>query len=499
MNKSSFSIFMFTLVLFVSSCSAEEAQEPQSGSVEFGSRTRPPLESFEEYSRHLSIPAEVADVVLPTVVSVNSTKIDTVVHRAPFGGDLFRYFFGAPHPRQRERGQDPGDDQYRKREQRRSGIGSGVIVSDSGYILTNSHVIQGADEITVRLYDEREYTAEIVGVDTLSDVGVIKIDEEFDQLPVAYFGDSDDLRPGDWVMAAGNPFNLSSTVTTGIVSALGRRAAPGEMYQNFIQTDAAINPGNSGGALVNMRGELVGINTMIYTRTGGYMGIGFAIPINMAKNIMHQLVYEGEVSRGWIGVSIGEMDYNMKRAFELDQGGVIINDVFEDQPADRAGIKSGDVILSVDGRNTSSPNELRNVIASIIPGSEVSVVVFRDGEEKRLTLEVASRDEYADAENGGGGDPVEPEESAVLVEKLGVRLSREEQGFLVEEVKPASPAARAGLSPRDIIQQVRVAGHFVTLEDLDTLEELVEKVQPGQSIVLRILRGGRPFFAAVRF
>jgi serine protease Do len=495
MNKSNFSVFVISLVLFVTSCSAEEAQEPQSGSVEFGARTRPSLESFEEYSRHLSIPAEVADVVLPTVVSVNSTKIDTVVYRNPFGGDLFRYFFGAPHPRERGDEQEP----YQKREQRRSGIGSGVIVSDSGYILTNSHVIQGADEITVRLYDEREYTAEIVGIDTLSDVGVIKINEEFEQLPVAYFGDSDDLRPGDWVMAAGNPFNLSSTVTTGIVSALGRRAAPGEMYQNFIQTDAAINPGNSGGALVNMRGELVGINTMIYTRTGGYMGIGFAIPINMAKNIMHQLVYEGEVSRGWIGVSIGEMDYNMMRAFNLDRSGVIINEVFDDQPADRAGIKSGDVILSVAGKKTSNPNELRNVIASIIPGSDVSVVVFRDGEEKRLTLEVASRDEYADSETGGGDNPVEPEKSAVLVEKMGVRLSREEQGFLVEEVKPASPAARAGLSPRDIIQQVRVGGHFVTLEELDTLEELVEKAQPGQSLVLRILRGGRPFFAAVRF
>ncbi|MCP4711199.1 MAG: trypsin-like serine protease, partial [Planctomycetes bacterium] len=259
------------------------------------------------------------------------------------GGSPFDEFFGNPRRRQ----QQPQQPQKRQEERRTSGVGSGVIVSKDGYILTNYHVVGEADEITIETYDEREFEAEIIGVDSLSDVAVIKIKEKVNDLPVAYLGDSKNLRPGDWVMAVGNPFNLSSTVTTGIVSALGRQTAGITMYQNFIQTDAAINPGNSGGALVNIEGELIGINTMIFTRSGGYMGIGFAIPINMAKTIMEQLIYKGQVSRGWLGVQIGDIDHNMKDALGLkNRKGVLINDVFDGQPAKKAGIKIGDVILS---------------------------------------------------------------------------------------------------------------------------------------------------------
>ncbi len=265
---------VFTLTLLF--CSALYAKErPKEGSIRFGSRSKPTIENVEAYKDIINLPADVAEAVLPTVVSITSTTIDTVLQRNP----MQQYYYGNPHRGyQQPRG-------YAPKERRSSGVGSGVIVSKEGYILTNSHVVKGADEIQVKLYDDRVFDATIIGVDSLSDVAVIKISEKVKDLPVVHLGSSDKLRPGEWVMAVGNPFSLESTVTTGIVSALGRKTQDG-MYQDFIQTDAAINPGNSGGALVNIEGELIGINTMIYTRSGGYMGIGFAIPIKMAKRIM---------------------------------------------------------------------------------------------------------------------------------------------------------------------------------------------------------------------
>ncbi|ERP32087.1 Do family serine endopeptidase [Chitinivibrio alkaliphilus] len=484
----------FLFVILVTSCSARDGDFPEPGSIRFGAEEAPDIPSYEEFAGQLRVPAEVAEVVLPTVVSITSTKIDTVVYRNPFGDDLFRHFFGMPSP---PRGRDDRREQYEKREQRRSGIGSGVIVSDSGYILTNSHVIHGADEITVRLYDEREYTAEIIGVDTLSDVGVIRINESFDSLPVIHLGDSDALRPGDWVMAAGNPFNLNSTVTSGIVSALGRRAAGNEMYQDFIQTDAAINPGNSGGALVNKRGDLIGINTMIYTRSGGYMGIGFAIPINMARSIMEQLVYSGTVSRGWLGVSIGELDYNMMRAFGLEERGVLINDVFEDQPAAEGGIESGDVILAIDGIRTVNPNDLRNVVAAILPDTEVPVRLFRNGEEITRSVVMGDRADFSDEEPRSRRRS--DAEDNLVFDRLGIHLSASDgDGFVIDRLEPTSPAARAGLQEDDVVVELRRQGRFIPIESLSQLENAVKETPEGSSLVLRIIRQGRPFFAAIR-
>jgi serine protease Do len=268
--------------------------------------------------------ADVAATMTPTVVSVILTKIDTVsFYRNPFyrffGGDSssgnpFDFFFGPPQNQNPRRKQRPD---VEKRTFRQQAQGSGVIVSSDGYILTNYHVISGANEIQVKLADERSFDARIVGSDSLSDVAVIKLKSPPANLPVAALGNDENLRPGDWALAIGNPFSLSSTVTLGIISAKGRRVGNPDLYQNFLQTDAAINPGNSGGALVDIDGKVIGINTMIYTETGGFMGIGFAIPITMAKHAMDDLIKSGRVIRGWIGIAIQDIDQQMRQALDL--------------------------------------------------------------------------------------------------------------------------------------------------------------------------------------
>jgi serine protease Do len=457
----------------------------------------------------------VAATSIPTVVSITSTKIDTVTLNDPFsqffGNSPFDEFFQTPRRR-------PQDAQPEKKEERRSeGFGSGVIVSKDGYILTNNHVVGDADEILVTTSDDREFEAEIVGSDSLSDVAVIKLKGDIKDLPVAYLGDSEKLKPGDWVMAVGNPFNLSSTVTTGIVSAVGRHTGGIAMYQNFIQTDAAINPGNSGGALVNIDGELVGINTMIYTRSGGYMGIGFAIPINMARKIMEQILYKGKVERGWLGVQIGDIDQSMKEALGLKTSrGVLINEVFKGQPADKAGIKAGDVILSIDGVRTGSANDLRNTVASIEPGKKVPIEIVRDGKEKTIQAVLSMRDE-TEIEKlsgpAGSGDESESgsdEDKSGVSEKLGFSTGditpevREEldldasvKGVVVLEVDQSSRAGRKGLKPSDIILSVKVKNSAVVkVENAKDFRKLISPLKSEAPVMLSILRGKRMFFVA---
>lgn len=346
-----------------------------------------------------SVFADIAEKVVPTVVSVIPTKIDTVIfYKNPFYNFFsdpfseatpFEFFFGFPDRRSPGRRAQP---EVRKQERRQQGIGSGVIVSEDGYILTNYHVVNGADEIEVKTNDGRQFKAEIVGCDSLADVAVIKIKEKVKGLVVAYLGDSDKLRPGDWTIAIGNPFSLTSSVTAGIVSALNRQVSGRDALQSFIQTDAAINPGNSGGALVNLDGELIGINTMIYTRSGGYMGIGFAIPINMAKRIMEDLICYGFVQRGWIGVSIQDIDPATREAMELGQiRGVLVSDVHKNQPAERAGVKRGDIITGIDGKNIIETNQLRIIIASLRPGMKVPLTVMRNGKQIEFKLSIGSR------------------------------------------------------------------------------------------------------------
>jgi Do/DeqQ family serine protease len=469
---------------------ASEKVFPKRGSVQFGAKERPQVNVSPEFAAFSTVFADIAESVIPTVVSITSTHIDTVlVRQNPF--DFFGFPFFGGDPRQQQQ-------QPQARERRQSGAGSGVIVSSNGYILTNSHVVHGASEIKITLYDEREFDAEIVGVDTLADVAVIRITSEVSNLPVAYLGDSDKLRPGDWVMAVGNPFGLSSTVTAGIVSALGRYTRS-DQFQNFIQIDAAINPGNSGGALVNIRGELVGINTMILTRSGGYMGIGFAIPILQAQNIMEQLIYTGEVRRGWLGVSIAAMDQTMLDALGLRERGVLINEVFENEPAYRSGVRAGDVVMSLAGRRTTGPNDLRNVAALLVAGENYPIEIIRDGRRQTLNITPTVRGESPQAAAPNQRQrrtPAEPQS----VDFMGMTLREADGGGItVSAIYPNSASARANVRVGDNLLAIKTAPDraFVQLKTLDELNKEIGRVG-AHPIVLQFGRGGQRFFVSLR-
>lgn len=490
-----------------------ESKRPERGSIPFGAEKKPDIKGSGQLDVFRTVVADVAEKVVPTVVSVIPTKIDTVIFSNnpfyqffgdPFGGG-FEDFFGAPQPQQRRRPSPPVE----KREYRQQGLGSGVIVSKDGYILTNFHVVAGANEIEVKTADKRSFQAEVVGTDSLADVAVIKIKEKVKDLPVAYIGDSDKLRPGDWAIAIGNPFSLTSSVTLGIVSALKRATGGGDAYQNFIQTDAAINPGNSGGALVNIHGELIGINTMIYTQSGGYMGIGFAIPINMAKQIMEDLIFEGKVSRGWLGVMIQDLDRNTREAMGLTEGakGVLIGDVFKGQPADKAGIKRGDIVVAVDGHPVENPNELRNAIAAIHPGEKVPLDIVRGDKKLKVSVMLTGRDSKKAQSSFSSGPSPDGEEAGDFAEKFGIKvgnlssqhygdldLNSAVKGVIVLEVNQASQAAQLGVQQNDVILEVN-------RREVPSIKEFklaTKSLKQGDSILLLVLREGNTFFRAFR-
>ena len=511
-----------------------ESKHPSRGSVEFGAQAKgaPRVDASAPLGSFKTIFADVAQKVVPTVVSVIPTKIDTVVfYNNPFyrffddgnGGDgssPFDFFFGQPgqQPQQSRRGHQ-AEPPMRKQERRQQGMGSGVIVSKDGYILTNNHVVMGADEIEVKLSDGRSFEAEIVGTDTLTDVAVIKMKEKVDNLPVVALGNSDNLRTGDWAIAVGNPFALTSTVTVGIVSALGRSMPDregGGMYQNFIQTDAAINPGNSGGALVNIDGELIGINTMIITPSGGFAGIGMAIPVNMAKWVMESLIYDGKVIRGWLGVNIQDVDAATRDVMGLDDqaGGVLIGNVIKGQPAEKAGIKRGDVVLSIDGKVVKSPNELRNIVASIDPGKKIDIVLMRNSKRVTVQATLATRDEdrIAKTEKGTPDQPEEKTESADA-KKLGItvanltqetrdkyNLPKSSTGAVITAIDQGSQLATEGLREGDVVREVRVKGQDTrAIAAAKDFSAAVSRLKDGDAVMLLVERGENTFFVAFRY
>jgi len=532
------SVIVFVIVAIIGfSCkfSFADFKRPDKGSVNFGAAEKPEIKSPPQAAGFKTLFADIAEKVIPTVVSVIPTKIDTVVfYNNPFyrffdddqfgdgQGSPFDFFFGPQYqqPQQRQRRQQQQQQpQAEKKEFRRSqGLGSGVVVSKDGYILTNNHVVAGADEIEIKTSDGKTYQAELVGTDSLSDLAVIKIKDKVDNLHVAYIGDSDKLRPGDWVMAVGNPFSLTSTVTVGIVSALGRnrvREDNPNAYQNYIQTDAAINPGNSGGALVNIDGELVGINTMIITPSGAFAGIGLAIPISMAKWIMQDLIYEGKVARGWLGVEIQNVDQATKDALGLDEDaqGVLISNVIKDQPAARAGMKRGDVVLSVDGKPVKDANELRNLVASLNPGKKVPVMVIRNGKQITLQVQLTQRDEGKVAKIGSN----EEKESSASTssdqfEKFGMEVANltaqnrkdygideEVKGVVITNVEQTGQAAAEGLRVGDVIKEVKIRGRDqAPVYSVEEFKKIARPVKEGESIMLFVDRKGQSFFVAFK-
>lgn len=392
--------------------------------------------------------------------------------------DYFQKFFESPHD-----GQGPP-------AQLLQSMGSGFIISDDGYVLTNAHVVQG-EKIRVTLSDRRQLTAEVVGEDLPSDLALLKIDAT--DLSVAPIGDSDQLKVGQWVMAIGAPFGLQHTATQGIISGLGR-SLPGDSYIPFIQTDAAVNPGNSGGPLFSLDGRVIGVNSMIYSGTGGYMGVSFAIPINVAMDVAEQLRTEGRVSRGWLGVMIQEVSPELAESFGLDERrGALVSAVMDDSPAAAAGLQSGDVILSFDGQPISNADELPTVVAGTEVGKTVSINLVRDGREQEIRLEVGELPE----EVAGGATRERQERQSPEEGRLGISVSElppegGEPGVLVENVSPG-PAASAGIQPGDIIQ--RFAGEEV--RNPLQFQQLLEELPGGRTVAVLIRRGEQPLFVAL--
>ncbi len=411
---------------------------------------------------------------------------------SPFGEEFFRRFFGEP-----PRGEAPD-----RPPRRATGQGSGFLISADGYIMTNNHVVGDADKITVQFQDGREFEAELVGADPPTDVALIRIDAR-EELPFIKLGDSDRLEVGDWVLAFGNPFGLSHTMTAGIVSAKGRSGIGLTDYENFIQTDAAINPGNSGGPLVNLDGEAVGMNTAIFSRSGGYMGIGFAIPINMAKNIYLQLAEHGKVTRGRIGVYIQDLTRELAESFDIDQRqGILVSQVMEGSAAEKGGLKQGDVILKLNGESVDNVASFRNQIALTRPGTTIELEILREGRLRKHRIVV----DAMDAETAARGDVPATAPDTNELPQLGLRLQKltpeladqfgyqPDSGVLVAAVEPGSVAARAGIDSGALIEEV----NRVDVNDPEQVISLVSESQR-DTVLLLVRQGGASRYIALRF
>jgi serine protease Do/serine protease DegQ len=413
--------------------------------------------------------------VMPGVVNI-STRSRVKVQENPLLNDpFFRRFFNIP-------------DQQQPREREAQSLGSGVVVdADKGYILTNNHVVGKADEITVTLRDGRSLSAKVVGTDPEADIAVIKV--EADHLTALPFGNSDSLQVGDFVVAIGNPFGLGQTVTSGIVSALGRTGLGIEGYEDFIQTDASINPGNSGGALVNYRGELVGINTAILGSSGN-IGIGFAIPSNMARTIMDQLVRYGEVRRGQLGVYIQDVTPELADALKLSRSrGAVITQVQEDSPAAQAGIVAGDVVVSINGEPVRNAAQLRNAVGLLPVGSKVELEILRDGKTHTLTAKI----EKPVVDKEAGADISERLSGATLgAIQPNHPLAGRTEGVQVLDVEQGSAAFRAGLRKGDIIVSVNQRA----VSNVDDVKKAAKLSDRG--ILLNIRRGNGALFLVIR-
>ncbi len=427
---------------------------------------------------------DVARTAIPAVVFIHVEKtIDAGEGARPFndpyglfGDEFLQRFFGQP-PQQRQA----------PRQFRTQGQGSGFLITEDGYILTNNHVVGDADKIMVRLQDGREMEARRVGTDPRSEVAVIKI--EGDGFPFLKMGDSDALEIGEWVIAVGNPFGLNATLTVGVVSAKGRSNIGIAEYEDFIQTDAAINPGNSGGPLLNVDSEVIGINTAIFSRSGGYMGIGFAIPVNMVKTIKDQLVKTGKVTRGHIGIAIRDINEDLADQFGLDKAeGILIDAVVEGSAGEKAGLNHGDIILEVNGKRVENATLFRNMVAGNPPGTEFALTIFRDGKETALVVTTGTLEDETDTREiaqelfGKLGMTVQN-----LTPEIAARLGYgEDAGVVIAQVEPGGQAARIGIRPGYLVESV-ARQKVVTV---DAFLDAVREHASGGRVMLRI-RGAR--------
>ena len=450
--------------------------------------------------------ASVAKSVSPSVVFIQVEKTQPgqmnnqfsfpFNREWPFDDDFFKRFFGDRFPGFPEPQKPEGN--FRSVAQ-----GSGFVfssekglLSDSTYILTNNHVVDGADKIIVKLEDGREFDAKLKGADPQSDIAVLEISES--DLPVLPLGDSSKLEVGEWVVAIGNPFGLSHTLTAGVVSAKGRTSLGISDYEDFIQTDAAINPGNSGGPLVNLDGEVVGVNTAIFTRSGGYMGVGFAIPINLAKNIADQLIDKGKVTRGFLGIVIQDLTPDLAESFDLEnRKGVLVAEVSEDSPAEKGGMKQGDLIVSYQGEAVTDVGSFRNRVALTPPGTRAKLAVIRDGKRRELEIKIGT---LTEDKLTAAGPTRSSDEIGLTVQTLTPELAKqfdlnETKGVVVTAVKPGSVAALAGIKPGAVILQVNQkpvnsAGEF---------KRIVKESSGDKRVLLLIKDGGVQRFVALKW
>lgn len=441
--------------------------------------------------------AAVAAHVKPAVVSVYSektVKFDAPNFPFPFGDDLFRQFFGQqfsnPHAQPREHSVP------------QRGMGSGMILDRQGHILTNYHVVKDVDKINVRLADQRRFEAEVVGTDPRSDVAIIKIKGKVpDDLPAIDLGDSDALQVGDLVMAVGAPFGLTQTVTQGVISATGRQDVGVSDYEDFLQTDAAINPGNSGGPLVNMRGQVIGMNTAIATSVGQFAGVGFAIPVNMIKTMLPTLIKGGKITRGMLGVVIQDVNEDLAKQFHLSEAkGALVSQVQPNSPAAKAGFKVGDVIVGYNGKTVQDTRQLRNLVAGTKPDTGVNVDIIRDGKQETLAATIGTLTEQT-AQAGAG-----PAEGSDKLAALGLRLQtltpelarqyglENEKGVLITGVEGGSLAAMAGLQAGDMIAEA----DRQPVTNVRELEDVLTKAKNQDTVLLLVKRKGGSLFVVLQ-
>jgi serine protease Do len=482
----------------ISSFAAEKTQIQSASDKTYTSTTKTDI--AEKLSKDF---ITISKDVTPAIVSIYSTKI---IKQKPnyheFMDDPYlKRFFGNPN-NPHKKNLNPDEQEESGKEQ---GLGSGVIIDKQGIILTNNHVVEGADDINVTLSDKRKFKAKIIGTDPKTDVAVIKLEKAKD-LPVARLGDSGKIEVGEWVLAIGNPLGLSSTVTSGIISAKGRADVGVADFEDFIQTDAAINPGNSGGALVNLQGEVIGINTAIASRTGGYMGIGFAIPSNMAKKVMNDLVNKGRVTRGFLGIQIQNITESIAKRLKIEDSsnGIVVGEVTPNSPAQKAGMQPYDVIIELNGNKVNDVSSFRNNIASNNPGETVKLGIIRDGKKitvniklaeldnKKITSEQQSEPNQNQEENLNLGFNVEPITKEILKE-LGI--NKKINGVVITSVNPSSGASEAGLNRGDIIQEM----NRVKINSEADYNKVAKEIKSGDSVLLKILRNNQPLLLAFTY
>ncbi|MBF0140349.1 MAG: DegQ family serine endoprotease [Magnetococcales bacterium] len=432
---------------------------------------------------------ELVKRLKPSVVNIHaSRKMDAEGGngRNPFEGTPFEHFF------------KQFNDQMPRDRMESQNLGSGFVIDPEGFILTNHHVVDGADKITVRFPDEREFSAKIIGSDSKTDLALIRI-ETGEKLPVVTLGDSNASEVGAWVMAIGNPFGLDATVTVGIISAKGRIIGSGP-YDDFIQTDAAINPGNSGGPLFDMQGKVVGINTAIFSRSGGNMGIGFAIPINLAKSVVNQLKTNGHVTRGWLGIGIQTVTPELAQALGLkDPKGALITHVMPGGPGEKAGLKTGDVILKFDGREISRMRELPTMVAATEVGKKTNLDVLRDGKHIKMSATTGEMPHEEEADPTKTNSKADSDRLGMQVEPINDRnrqrlgLDPEQSGVIVASLSPNGAASEAGVQRNDVLVEL----NRMKIDSIASYEKALEVTRDKSTVLVRLIRNGDPLFIAI--